>query len=170
MTVSHMTVSHMTVSLLTPSQEQFHHQAKALSLTTLSDFAALYESSAEFTDPFQTVRGRQAIEDVYRSMFIHLVEPRFTELKFATVAQPEGTDAEEWAVAWQFEFRTKEAGPLIRIPGTSWLMVSKGSGLVTRHVDHWDASELMAGYPVLSWAIREIKKRIAKAGHVIETS
>ncbi len=160
----------MTAPLMTPSQEQFSRRAQALSLTTLNDFVVLYESDAEFTDPFQTVRGRQAIEEVYRSMFLHLVEPRFTKLKFATVARPHGADADEWAVAWQFEFRTKEAGPLIRIPGTSWLMVSNETGLVVRHVDHWDASELMAGYPILSWAIKRIKRRIAKAGHVIETS
>ncbi|MFM1827073.1 MAG: hypothetical protein RLY67_454 [Pseudomonadota bacterium] len=160
----------MTVYPLTPFQERFFRQAQSLSLATLSDFVALYESDADFTDPFQTVRGHQAIEEVYRSMFLHLVEPRFTELKFATVAQPEDADTEEWAVAWQFEFRTKEAGGFIRIPGTSWLSVGRKSGLIARHIDHWDASELMAGYPVLSWAIRGIKRRIAKAGHVIETS
>ncbi len=128
-----------------------------LSLDTLDEMPAHYADDAEFKDPFNEVRGIQAIRHIFEHMFTQVAEPRFV-----VGSRFSGTDGA--VLLWEFHFRTR--GPL---PARS--MTARGAthlrfaadGKVTLHRDYWDAAEeLYAKLPLLGPLMRGLQ-RMARA-------
>lgn len=124
-----------------------------LTPASLPALLALYDDDARFKDPFNEVRGRSAIEAVFRQMFEELREPRFTVQRVAT----EGDDA---FLTWELHF-LRASGDVMAIRGASHLRYAE-SGLVVLHRDYWDAAEeLYAKLPVLGLLMRALRRRLA---------
>ena len=114
-----------------------------------------YTDDAYFRDPFNEVRGVDAIKPVFRHMFATLHEPRFTILE--TVAAEGGV-----FLVWDFDFRIKslQPGRTRRIHGTSHIRFAP-DGRVAYHRDYWDsAGELFADFPLLGPLMRFLARRM----------
>ena len=115
----------------------------------------VYADDACFRDPFNEVRGVEALKHVFRHMFETLHEPRFTILE--TVADGGGV-----FLVWDFDFRIKSLQPQQRrIHGTSHIRFAP-DGRVAYHRDYWDAAgELFSGLPLLGWLMRSLARRMS---------
>lgn len=119
----------------------------------------VYADDAYFRDPFNEVRGVEAIKPVFRHMFETLHEPRFTILE--TVAAEGGV-----FLVWDFDFRIQSLQPARarRIHGTSHIRFAP-DGRVAYHRDYWDAAgELYEGLPVIGGLMRMLGKRMRAEG------
>jgi steroid delta-isomerase len=110
-----------------------------------------YHDDAAFKDPFNDVRGLEAIRQVYAHMFQTLKDPRFT------VWRCTAAERECW-LAWRFSFGT-DAGTTV-VEGASHLQFAP-DGRIASHRDYWDpAEELYEKVPVLGWVMRTIRRRL----------
>jgi steroid Delta-isomerase len=115
---------------------------------------ALYDEQATFKDPFNDVRGRAAIDRIFRQMFDDLREPRFVTLTAAS----EGDEAH---LTWELRFRRKGHGEPMTIRGATHLRYS-ARALVVMHRDYWDAAEeLYEKLPVLGVLMRALRRRLS---------
>lgn len=163
----------MTAIHLSAWKAEFIRRAEALHPETVDDFISLYAERCDFSDPFHSLNGRKAIGQAYRSMFLNLHAPRFTDLVIAEVPGSDfhkeakaGPEPLELAVRWVFRFAVGPSKPMQAIAGTSWLRVDGQTGLITRHEDHWDAASLFESFGPLSWAVRYLRQRVARAALV----
>jgi hypothetical protein len=163
----------MTTFDTTGWKAEFVSRAVALTPETVDHFMGLYAQDCDFSDPFHSLKGRKAIAQAYRSMFLNLHAPCFTNLVIAEVASlhPQSKavpDDEplELAARWVFRFAVGPGKPMQAIAGTSWLRVDCRAGLITRHEDHWDAASLFESFGALSWAVRFLRQRVARAALV----
>lgn len=124
-----------------------------LSPATLGDLDALTSEDLRFRDPFNELRGRDAYRRVLAHMFTSIVEPRFTILDRASSGS---TGYLKWRFAGALRGRNFE------IVGMSEITFD-ARGLVTEHIDHWDAaSQFYERIPVLGTLMRLIKKSITR--------
>ena len=113
----------------------------------------VYAADAWFRDPFNEVRGPEAIERIFAHMFRQVDSPRFVILERAI----DGSTA--W-LTWDLEYRTSPGKPLRRIHGASQLRFD-ADGRVTHHRDYWDAAgELYESIPLLGGVLRLLRKRL----------
>ncbi len=119
---------------------------------TVDALLSLAAPDIRFRDPFQDVRGREALRGVLAHMFARVPNPRFTVTDRAF-------GIEAGYLRWRFVWGAGgEAG---RIEGMSELHLGP-DGLVTAHLDHWDSgSQLYATLPFLGPIIRLISRRVA---------
>lgn len=126
-----------------------------LSPQTIDQLPNFYATDAEFKDPFNEVRGIDAIAHIFRHMFTQVDEPRFViGSRFC------GEDDEGGVMLlWDFHFRTKGRRPqAICVRGTSHLRFD-AAGKVVLHRDYWDAAEeLYAKLPLLGPLVRGLQR------------
>lgn len=123
-----------------------------LSPQTIERIPLFYAADAEFKDPFNEVRGTDAIARIFRHMFTQVDEPRFViGSRFG------GKDGV--MLLWDFHFRTRGRRPqAICVRGTSHLRFD-AAGKVMLHRDYWDAAEeLYAKLPVLGALMRYLQR------------
>ena len=130
-----------------------------LSPQTIDRIPQFYAADAEFKDPFNEVRGTDAIAHIFRHMFTQVDEPRFViGSRFSGVDD----DGDEGGVMllWDFHFRTRGRRPqAICVRGTSHLRFD-AAGKVVLHRDYWDAAEeLYAKLPLLGGLMRGLQRR-----------
>jgi ketosteroid isomerase-like protein len=116
----------------------------------------IYAADAWFKDPFNEVRGAEALRRIFAHMFEQVDAPRFVIRD--VVAQ--GNDA---FMTWDFSFRSRRLGPGEQtIRGASHLQFA-ADGRVRYHRDYWDAAEeLYEKLPVLGGLMRLLKWRTAR--------
>ena len=121
---------------------------------TLDELVALYAADASFKDPFNDVRGRQAIRAIFEHMFRQVHAPRFV----FHLALAQGDAA---LLTWTMHYRrSARATQESAIRGSTELRFD-ADGLVARHRDYWDAAEeLYEGVPLLGAVLRAIKRRL----------
>ena len=129
-----------------------------LSPATVDRVPDFYAANAEFKDPFNEVRGTEAIARIFRHMFTQVDEPRFV------IGSRFGGEGEEGGrggvmLLWDFHFRTRGRRPqAIRVRGASHLRFD-AAGKVVLHRDYWDAAEeLYAKLPVLGGLMRYLQR------------
>jgi steroid delta-isomerase len=116
---------------------------------------AVYADDAYFRDPFNEVRGLEAIARIFDHMYDALDEPRFRIAE--TIL--EGDSA---VLIWDFEFRVKKWQPEVTqvIHGLSHVRFGP-DGRVTYHRDYWDAAgELYAKLPLVGPLMRYLARRM----------
>jgi steroid Delta-isomerase len=117
----------------------------------------VYADDALFEDPFNRVRGRDAITRVFAHMYHQVDEPRFEMLE--TIA--EGDSA---FFVWHFRFWRKGAkrdnGEPIVVMGSSHVRFA-ADGRVAYHRDYWDPAQGI--YEKLPW-IGGLFRAIRRAG------
>jgi steroid delta-isomerase len=119
--------------------------------------AELYAPDAWFKDPFNEVRGTQAIAQVFEHMFTQVAEPRFRVT--------DRVCAENGALlTWDFTFRFRPDAPPVTVRGASHLRFD-AAGRVAYHCDYWDAAgELYEKLPVLGALMRLLRRRLSATG------
>ncbi|MDP1734681.1 MAG: nuclear transport factor 2 family protein [Sulfuritalea sp.] len=127
-----------------------------LSLQTVDRVPQFYAADAEFKDPFNEVRGTDAIAHIFRHMFTQVDEPRF--VVGSRFASDDGV-----MLLWDFHFRIRSRRPqAICVRGTSHLRFD-ATGKVVLHRDYWDAAEeLYAKLPLIGCVMRGLQ-RMARA-------
>ena len=127
-----------------------------LSPATVDRVPDFYAANAEFKDPFNEVRGTDAIAHIFRHMFTQVDEPRF-------VIGSRFSGADGVMLLWDFHFRTRGRRPqAICVRGASHLRFD-AAGKVVLHRDYWDAAEeLYAKLPLLGALMRGLQ-RMARA-------
>jgi len=136
---------------------RFQEAAESLSPESVGEFTKFYADNAIFIDPFQTVHGRLAIQQIYTHMFKSLDRPQFRNIR--PLGGPLSDQALEVMVGWDFEFALSPHKPRQRIAGCSLLELN-AQGLITRHTDFWDASRVFQALPILGPIIRWLRGRI----------
>lgn len=112
----------------------------------------LYAPNARFKDPFNDVRGTDAITAVFTHMFARLTSPRF-------VVQRQVLEGSDCFLVWDFQFRFKGETSARCIHGTTHLQFAP-DGRVLLHRDYWDAAEeLYEKLPLLGGLMRWLKQR-----------
>ncbi len=125
-----------------------------LSPQTLDRLPQFYAADAEFKDPFNEVRGTDAIAHIFRHMFTQVDAPRL-----AVGSSFRGEDGV--MLLWDFHFRSR--GPLapqaMSVRGATHLRFD-GQGRIILHRDYWDAAEeLYAKLPLVGWLMRGLQRQ-----------
>ena len=97
----------------------------------LARLPAFFAKQAHFKDPFNDVVGVERINTIFHHMFDTLASPKF----IIEEAIPSGDVA---YIKWQFTAELKAKS--LKLVGVS-RVVFDSDGLVTEHIDYWDASE-----------------------------
>jgi steroid Delta-isomerase len=125
-----------------------------LSPNDVARMGEFYTADAQFKDPFNEVRGDQAIGQIFAHMYTTLEAPRFVVI----TAVAEGAQC---FLTWDFLFRFKRFSPTIdqRVRGASHLVFAT-DGRISMHRDYWDAAEeLYEKLPAVGSLMRWLKRR-----------
>ncbi|MBK5913007.1 nuclear transport factor 2 family protein [Rhodocyclus purpureus] len=123
---------------------------------SLARFAEHYSEDAWFKDPFNEVRGIDAIERIFAHMFLQVDAPRFVVVERIV-------DAGGAVLVWDFHFRLRDwkRNETQTIRGVSHLKFA-ADGRVCWHRDYWDAAEeLLAKLPVIGFIVRALQRRLS---------
>jgi steroid delta-isomerase len=131
--------------------------AEALDPQHLDRLLAFYADDCRFTDPFQSVSGQSAIQQIYADMFTHLHEPKFRDVHLMGAATSAPAEA---VIGWTFEFAIGPGRPVQRLSGCSRLRFN-AQGKIQDHTDFWDGSRLMQAFPVVGPVIGWLRRKIA---------
>jgi len=137
---------------------QLQHYIEAfenLSEATLQNqLALMFDANVVFKDPFNCVTGKAETLHIFQHMFATLEQPQFKVTHRAL-------DGHIGFINWVFQFRLQPNKPVNAIEGMSRVQFNQ-RGLVTEHVDFWDAgAEVYAKVPLLGWGIRQVAKRLS---------
>jgi steroid delta-isomerase len=116
----------------------------------------VYAANARFRDPFNDVRGIDAIARIFDAMFERLEDCRFVILE--AVADERGA-----LLTWDFTFRIRRWRPSVtrRIHGATHLRFD-ADGRIDLHRDYWDAAgELYEQLPLVGPVLRRLRRWLA---------
>lgn len=114
----------------------------------------IYTPHAHFKDPFNDVRGLDAVQGIFAHMFVALDAPRF-------VVTRRIVDGAHCFLVWEFRFRFRRFDTAREqcIAGGSHLQLAP-DGRILDHRDYWDAAEeLYEKLPLLGGLMRWLKRR-----------
>lgn len=125
---------------------------ESLTEQSLADLGRIYAADARFKDPFNEVRGVDAVAAIFRHMYTQVDAPRFAIKSRMMVG-------DEAFLTWEFLFRMKRFSRGEQcIRGATHLRLD-AAGLVTEHRDYWDAAEeLYEKLPILGGFMRVLKR------------
>lgn len=127
---------------------------EAFETSDLDRLESVYLPDAQFKDPFNTVRGVDAIRAVYAHMFETLEQPRF-KIVDSAVQGP------HCFLTWEFHLCRRGSRESLRVRGASHLRLA-GDGRIAEHRDYWDAAEeLYEQLPGIGVLMRWLRRRIA---------
>ena len=125
---------------------------ETLTPQSLDRFPEFYAADAWFKDPFNEVRGVDAIRHIFEHMFRQVEKPRF-------VVTDRLAEADRAMLVWEFHFCRQGTPQVIR--GASHLRFDAG-GRVISHRDYWDAAEeLYMTLPVIGWLMRRLRRMLS---------
>ena len=128
---------------------------EGLSPDTVSELRNITTTDMYFKDPFNEVRDVERVIRIMSHMYETSQNPRFKVIDSVL----SGSTA---YLKWDFHFATKSLnkGREIKILGMSELEFNE-QGLVSKHIDFWDAGEQLYEYvPVLGSLIRLVKRNL----------
>jgi ketosteroid isomerase-like protein len=127
---------------------------ETLTRDSLNKLLRCYADDARFKDPFNDVRGRDAIRSIFAHMFDTLIAPRFTVIEAIT-------QGDQAVLTWDFTFGRRGAAAPMTIHGATHLRYAD-DGRITLHRDYWDAAEeLYAKLPLLGALMRWLRRRLS---------
>ncbi len=111
-----------------------------------------YHTTVHFKDPFNDVRGIDALMAIFDHMFVSTEDPRFIMCDHVKNDQ-------QAFVTWTFEFSLK--GKPYSVRGATHFKFDD-AGLVTEHRDYWDAAEeLFQKLPLVGAPVRWLRRQFA---------
>ena len=129
---------------------------ETLTPQSLDRFPEFYAADAWFKDPFNEVRGVDAIQRIFAHMFGQVDEPRF-------VVSEQVADANGAVLVWTLHYRSRGASNVeeLVIRGVSHLKFD-ADGKVAFHRDYWDTGEeLYMKIPLLGALMRFLRRRLS---------
>lgn len=127
----------------------FFEQMKREDLVRLPEFFA---DQARFKDPFNDVTGIEQINKVFHHMFEILDKPKF-------IIDEAVLESDVAYIKWNFTGASN--AKQLKLVGLS-RVVFNDRGLVSEHVDYWDASEqFYMKLPVIGSILRFIRNKAA---------
>lgn len=124
---------------------------ETLTPASIGRVTEFYAADAHFIDPFNDVRGTEAIERIFRHMFTQVDAPRFKVL--GHYLGDEGA-----MLVWQFSFGA--GAQAVTLEGSSRLRFD-AAGKILAHRDYWDpAASLFMKLPVLGSVLRWLYRRL----------
>jgi ketosteroid isomerase-like protein len=138
-----------------PRVQAIVQRFETLSEADVARLGDLYTADAYFKDPFNEVRGTDAIARIFAHMFVALEAPRF-------VVHQAIVQGDQVFLTWDFLFRMRRFRRDEQcIRGGSHLELA-ADGRIRSHRDYWDAAEeLYEKLPVLGGLMRWLKRRAA---------
>ncbi len=131
---------------------------ETLTPASVAELGKWYAADATFQDPFNQVRGLQAVQRVFARMFEQVHAPRF-----AIGSVFHGEQAQDGVMLlWRFDFGLPLPGRVVPIhmEGSSHLGFAT-DGKVRTHRDYWDpAAELYGQVPLLGCLVRGFQRRV----------
>lgn len=129
---------------------------ESLDRESVARIGEYYAADAFFKDPFNEVRGLDAIRHLFSHMFEQVERPRFV----ITTCIAQGDQA---FLAWDFLFHMKRFSRAEQcIRGGTHLQFD-ADGMIALHRDYWDAAEeLYEKLPVLGGLMRVLKRAARK--------
>ncbi|PWR18561.1 nuclear transport factor 2 family protein [Zavarzinia aquatilis] len=123
---------------------------------TVDALDAVMAPDIRFRDPFNDIAGLDHARALFRQMFEDCLDVRFA-------LRGRFRDGERAVLLWTMDYRLRRwPDRPLKIEGASELCLDPASGLVTAHVDHWDAaSQLYEHVPLLGFVLRRLRRRIA---------
>lgn len=123
-----------------------------LNLDNLQQIDSIFTANAHFKDPFNDVFGIDKIHTVFKNMFSDLDKPTF-------LVDEVVLNKNIAYLKWQFNAQLKDK-PIL-IVGLS-RVIFNDQGLVSEHVDYWDASEqFYMKLPILGAVLRFIQHKVS---------
>lgn len=118
-------------------------------LTRLDDYVA---ADVRFADPFNDVRGIEAMRHIFDDMFETVADVRFEVSHI-------GVTGDTALMAWTFGGIAR--GKSFVLEGMSRIDFD-ASGRVIAHIDHWDsATQFYMHIPVIGWLLSFVRRRVA---------
>ena len=139
------------------TQEKLAHFFENLTEeTSIDDFRTIYDAQVRFKDPFNEVKGIDAVHRIFAHMYRNLDAPKFTITEYIE-------KADVAYVKWEFHFSFKNVVTEEMFEGVSRLVIDEEDRVV-EHVDYWDAAEHMyEKMPLIGSLLRMIKRKIVKS-------
>lgn len=126
---------------------------ETLSPDAIESLPALVTPDVHFSDPFNDIRGIDALKRMMQKTVQDLPHQRFAVTRRAW-------DGDLCLMCWTFDGRTR-SGRHLSIEGMSQITFAPG-GKVARHIDHWDSGrQFYETLPLLGAILRAIRRRIA---------
>lgn len=137
---------------LSAAVERYVAVMEALRADNLATLDAVLTPDARFVDPFNDVRGTDAV----RAVFAHGFE-QCPGMRFQVSAR--AVDGQHALLRWRMT--CDELASDLVIEGMSELTLA-ADGRVAAHVDYWDpAAQLYERVPLLGWLMRRVRRRLA---------
>jgi hypothetical protein len=139
--------------MVSPHIQSVIHQFESVTLDSIDQLVALYDSQAFFKDPFNEVSGHLAIRRIFTHMFTQVLHPKF---KIQSVLE----DHNQACLTWEFLFEFKSSPNTPQsIRGCTWFVFNE-AGLILSHRDYWDAAEeLYEKLPYLGRLMKWLKRK-----------
>ena len=116
-------------------------------------YAEFFDGASTFEDPFQKVKGLDAIYKVFEHMYKTLYNPKF----FVEEIVAEGNVA---YLRWRFIYQRSEGANEESFIGVSRVLFN-ADGKVASHIDYWDAAHnVYEKIPLLGFILRFIKSKL----------
>lgn len=137
---------------LTAAADRYRRFLETLTPERLDRLPDYVTAEVRFKDPFNDVRGPDAMQRVFRHMFENVGDIRFAVHHVALAGDTCFMD-------WRFEGRL--GGRDWSFDGASVITLD-ADGKVTVHIDYWDAaSAFYERLPVIGWLLARIRARLA---------
>ena len=108
-----------------------------------------FTPDAVFQDPFNDVQGSEAIKRIFQHMYESCEQPRF-------VVHSSALSGDMAWIHWDFSFSFRQRP--MNIAGASMVRFNE-NGLVTEHIDYWDAaSQVYEKLPLIGWLVRRLHR------------
>lgn len=144
----------MTISRHEQALRQYAQTFADLTPETVDTLCSLVSEAVHFRDPFNDVRGRDALRHLLIDMFERAGRPEF---KLDEISWQE-TSRTAW-LRWQFGAQLPVIGQL-DVEGCSRVRVN-AEGLIDQHLDYWDSAPIYLKLPLIGALLKRVHKRIA---------
>jgi steroid Delta-isomerase len=137
---------------MTGPQDRYRRYLETLSAQTLVSIGDFVTQDVHFKDPFNDVRGIDAMQRVFRHMFENVDDIRFNVGNIAM-------DGHVCLMNWCFEGHL--GGKAWSFNGAS-VVTFNPDGLVAEHIDHWDAGrDFYERLPIIGWLLAWVRGRLS---------
>ena len=135
--------------------EAYRNYLETLTPETLPQLSQFVTPDVHFIDPFNDVRGTDALRRVFEDMFDSVKDVVFQVDALAL-------DKSIALMSWQFSGTLR--GCSFKLQGMSKVLFTK-DGRVSEHVGHWDsASQFYMRLPLIGSLLSFVRRRISSPG------
>ena len=134
------------------AHDRYRRYLEDLSSATLGDLETYVTADVRFKDPFNDVRGVDAMRRIFQHMFENVQDVKFR-------AQDMASEGPMCFMSWRFEGKLR--GNPWAFDGASIIRFAE-DGRVTEHIDHWDAGgDFYERLPIIGSLLAFLRRRLA---------